>query len=302
MTTTEPTTEAALVGSFDSADGIPDHGEGVARIVQLAKAAAGHHTTPIRDGNLLVYPGVHTNDEIKVINLDQIRRNDAKAAADQVDRKAGTYTVVDVDSFLAYYDKHATQFAETWVAKSGARAVLNAHSDDEGADGHRDEHHILQLALTMSPEWKRWTSVSGRWVDANEFAEWLEGAAGDITDPTSADVLEVVSSLHATSKAEFGSTRRHGGVVSVGYALTSTVKAGQKGEVEIPTVLTARLRVFTAVPSFDIKVRFRVQVAGESLRLGIVIDRVDDICEAAVGAVRAAIVEGIDRGIVLAAG
>lgn len=211
-------------------------------------------------------------------------------------RQAGTYTVRDVASFLTYYTKHAENQAETWVTSKGATAVLNAHGDaTEGKPGWED--HKLVLDLKHSPEWIKWIAISNRFMSQQDFAEFLEDCVGDVRSPDMATILEVASSLQATSKAEFKSAyRTHDGQQAFRYEETVQAKAGQKGELEIPQRITLALRVYEGQQPTDIVARFRYRITPSGLALGIVIDKVSEILEQAIADVKIAIEEGIDRG------
>lgn len=211
-------------------------------------------------------------------------------------RATGTYTVRDVASFLTYYTKHAETQAETWVTSKGATAVLNAHEDaTEGSPGWED--HKLVLDLKHSPEWIKWIAISNRFMSQQDFAEFLEDCVGDVRSPDMATILEVASSLQATSKAEFKSAyRTHDGQQAFRYEETIQAKAGQKGELEIPQRITLALRVYEGQQPTDIVARFRYRITPSGLALGIVIDKVSEILEQAIADVKIAIEEGIDRG------
>lgn len=276
---------------------VPDDAEGINAIAELAVGAGQPYIVDDAGGDVAVVYWA-PNGEPRVVDLQKIRDQHRHP----LDRKSGTYTVTDVESFLTYYGKHAENDAEVWVDTTGAEAVLNAYGPTLGELGWRPEDHRVRLALTASPEWKRWSAVSGKLYPQDQFAEWLEGAARDIVDPDFATVLEVAQSLEATSKVEFRSAYRTAdGQRAFRYEETTNAKAGQKGELEIPTRFLVSLRPFGGQEPVDVEARFRYRIQAESLQLGIVIDRIPEILEAAVESIRVDIASGIDRGIVLSA-
>lgn len=282
---------------------IPNDSRGINAIAAYAAQAAGHRTTPRQHGDLLVYPPEPGHDP-QVVNLAAHRRADAEQARRSVHRKAGTYTVSDVDSFTRYYAKHAEESAEVWVNEQGARAVLNAYSHAPGEDGYNDEDHVLLLKLRLSPEWQAWMKVNGKLQGHADFAEWLTSVRTDIYQPDSATVLEAVQSLQVTanSKSEFKNSKRNGtdGARSFLFEETSTAKAGQKGELEVPEKFSVRLRVFAGDEMIYLDARLRYKISDGDLLLGIVIDRPELLIERAVEAIHSQISAGIDRGAVFA--
>jgi len=210
-------------------------------------------------------------------------------------RKSGAYTVTDVASFLAYFAKHASDTAETWVGEQQITSVLDAHGDDPRWEGHK-----LVLRLQHSPEWTRWVNASGKWFGQQAFAEFLEDSAADVVSPDAATMLEVAQSLQATVKADFKSSfRTSDGQRGFRYEETTTAKAGSKGELEIPEKLGLLLRVFLGQDPVTVSARFRYRLSDDGLRLGVVLDRVPELLEAARDQVVVQIADGTDRGLVL---
>lgn len=217
------------------------------------------------------------------------------------DRPRGSYTVRDVRSFLSYYAKHAENEAEIWVSPTQITAVLDATPavGEDGDTGTRWEGHRLTLELQPSTEWTRWSRVSGKLFGQEEFAEFLEDAAADVVAPDMATILETVQSLVATTKVEFESAyRTSDGQRAFKYKETMAAKAGQKGELEIPERIMLALRVYEGQERTDIPARFRFRLNGDQLRLGVIIDRMPEVLEAALYDVTGVIIGEIDRGSV----
>lgn len=212
-------------------------------------------------------------------------------------RKRGQYDVRDVASFLAYYEKHAQDTAEIWVAPDCITAVLNANGGLDGAPAWED--HRLTLKLQFSVEWRRWQTMSGVFYSQQDFATMLDDAVGDIAEPDMATVLEVASSLEAAKQVQFESAfRTDNGQRGFKYIETITARAGQKGQLDIPEKFILRVRVFEGQEPILIPARFRYRLNGDNLKLGIVIDRMPEVVEAALADVNAAITESIQKGTV----
>lgn len=277
MTTTE-----LIAGGDDS----------VLQILAAGAANADPYTDNMDSDDDTVIHVVPEGYEVIVTDLIAQRQQHARTPA----RKTGAYNVGDAASFLKYFDKHATDSAEIWVGDRSIKAVLNA------ADDHPSyEDHTLTMVLHHSPEWNAWTSLSGRLLGQQEFAEFLEANAVDIVQPTMGEILEVAQSLEATTKVDFKSAfRTTDGQRAFRYEETTTAKAGQKGELEIPERLGLALRVYTASAPSEVTARFRYRINGDRLTVGIVIDQQDRIRGTAIGDLAGAIVTAVDgRALVM---
>lgn len=268
-------------------------GTGVTEITELGAAMADADEILDDDGQVIaaVYR-LPENYETHVIDLDALRAPHRAGPA----HKAGNYQVVDVASFLAYYDKHAGPAPEVWVGDGSVTAVLDAHMNNET----QWEKHRLTLTLRHSPEWNQWISKSGQLQGQQGFAEFIEDAAANVVTPDAATMLEVAQSLQAATKVDFKSAyRTRDGQRAFRYEETTTARAGQKGELEIPERITLALRVYLGQDPVPVNARFRYRITDDGLRLAVVLDQVPEILEAARDAVVDQITDGTDRGIVL---
>lgn len=195
-------------------------------------------------------------------------------------RKRGTVQVLDVASYAAQYSKHAVPAAETFAdpQRFTVTALLNADDDEPGFRDHR-----LVLALRKTPQWLAWETLSGRGlIPQQEFAEFLEDRAVDVQVPTSAEVLELAQHFEATTNVDFQSAD----VVSSGerklvYKETVAAKAGQNGDLSIPTILELALQPFEGGDAFKVNARFRYRIRNGSLLLGITLERPEDVLKLA---------------------
>ncbi|WEH40761.1 DUF2303 family protein [Streptomyces sp. AM 2-1-1] len=197
-------------------------------------------------------------------------------------RKSGTTTVRDVDSFMAYFDKHGDDDTEVYadVERRTITAVLDAHTaGDARWGGHR-----LQLSLRETTAWRAWTSMDGQLVPQGQFAEFIEDNLVDLVEPTAATMLELAESFEVTTSAEFQSSQRlDSGARKFSYVEEQTGKAGHKGDITIPATLTLALRPFEGSEPYKVTARFkyRLDKAKGELRLGFKIERPGDILTAA---------------------
>ncbi len=246
--------------------------EGVRAI--LAAGAAGEQPDSVTvDGDelALVY-ALPDGYRTSTVDLEAIRRR----YAPYPEAKAGNYGTRDADSFLAYFLQHQVD-GQVWADPPLITGVLDAQ-----ADGPTWERHRVQLQLILSPEWRVWVSNSGAWMDQETFAEFLEAHRTQIVDPVAADILEVAQSLQAKTSVDFKSGyRTKDGQRALVYTETTTAKAGQKGELEIPDHIVLKLRVYRGELPVEVVARFRYRILEGSLQLSYVIDRQEETLELA---------------------
>lgn len=188
-------------------------------------------------------------------------------------RKTGAVHVQDAASFIAYIEKHELPCTEVYAdpARMKLVGVINAHEEStrdealENKGGHGD--HRVELELLQTDAWKAWTSKDKVLMDQLAFAEHLEDNAADVIDPDAATMLEIAQSLHATTSGDFKSAQRiDSGTVSFRFEETQTARAGQTGELEIPTTFKLALRPFEGAEPAEVTARFRYRV-GNPLRV-----------------------------------
>lgn len=206
-------------------------------------------------------------------------------------RKTGSTVVRDVTSFAAYWGKHSGASSEIYASRDGLRvtAVLDAH----GANTPNWGGHRLVLQLQHTTAYTAWREASGREMDQETFATFLEDNRVDIHTPPAAEMLEVAQSIQATSNVEFQSGHRLAdGQRRIGYVETNTARAGTKGELGIPAEIVLGLFVFKGATTADaLTARFRHRIAGGALKLMFKLDRPDDVVDAAFAGVVAEVAE-----------
>ncbi len=197
-------------------------------------------------------------------------------------RKEGTTTVRDVASFGGYWDKHAALYESEIYADRRActvTAVLDAHTAVEARWGK----HRLVLGLQHSEAWKAWTGRDNQSMDQQQFAEFLEDNRADIHTPPAAEMLEIASSLSASTKAEFQSAVVLGnGQRKLSYVEDTTAKAGTRGDLTIPTEIVLAVQVFDGATVADrVTARFRYRINAGKLSLHYKLDRPADVISSA---------------------
>jgi len=225
-------------------------------------------------------------------------------------RKTGTVRVHTADSFAGYLDKHAIPETEVWADYPEQRlvGVINAHQDavssedataaDHGA-GYGD--HRIELELVKTDAWTAWERNDRKWLDQKAFAEHIEDQAIDVVAPDSATMLEIAQSFHATTGVNFtGAQRLHSSEVTLKYEENTAAKAGEKGDIEIPTQFQLTLRPFEGGEDYTVYARFRYRLSGGQLALSYHLVRPGDVLREAfndyVNAVDVAVEAPVFRG------
>lgn len=221
----------------------------------------------------------------KVIEIDLAAHQDKYA--DRPRRKKGTVHVQSSTSFVDYIHKHGLDATEVWAdpARQGLVGVINAHGHaegttdlaDEGNAGHGDHRVILELVPT--PAWTAWVTRDKQWMDQATFAEHLEDNVLDITHPDAATMLEIAQSFHATTGVAFKSSERlHSGEAALHYEETTSARAGQKGDLEIPTEFSLALQPYAGqTEAVEITARFRYRIRDGHLSLSYALSHTDRI-------------------------
>ena len=197
-------------------------------------------------------------------------------------RKTGQYVVTQVDSFVDYLDRHGDEQTEVYVNTGSAslHATVDGHSSHSA--GHED--HVLKLNFPKSDQWNVWHGANGRAMRQREFAEFIEDNLVDIIDPAGADMLEIVSSLSATTKATFHSAHRlSDGSTELEWTQEVNAKAGtqKSGKVEIPGTFKIAIPVFRGGKAWKVEARFRYRVNDGVLTMSYHLTRPADLLDAA---------------------
>lgn len=192
-------------------------------------------------------------------------------------RKTGLYSVTRVESFLDYLERHGNEQTEVFVHNDSrtVQALLDGHGVTDA--GH--EEHKLNLAFPKSEEWKLWISRNGKAMTQREFAEFVEDNLIDIVDPDAATMLEIVSSLSATTKATFHSAHRlSDGSTEFEWTKETTAKAGNKaGRLDIPARFQIGIPVFRGDEPVPVEARFRYRITNGDLVMSYHLDRPRDV-------------------------
>lgn len=228
-------------------------------------AGAATRTEEVGGAHFVVVPPGYTHRDI----TDLIEKAQLTPA-----RKRGTVQLKDVASLLAYLaDQNASATAYVY-ANPDTRTMVAVFNDQRAAPGWRD--HQAQFKAEFTPEFDRWLSNNGsaRARGQTEFAEFIEDNLADITEPFAQQLLNVATTIQATSGINFSSAKRlQDGQTQLTYTESIEARAGADGALSIPKEFTLGLRIFKNGGGYLLKARLKYRLAAGSVKFWYELDR-----------------------------
>jgi uncharacterized protein YfdQ (DUF2303 family) len=232
---------------------------------------------------------------LEIINRAEDRFLDAPR------RKSGLIRVYDADSFIAVWTKQSDTTSEAYADPVAftVTGVLDADAETGEDAGWRDHRVVLESRKT--PQWLAWEALDGKMLDQQTFAEHVEDRVIDFVAPTGGEMLELAQSFQATTNVDFESAQAlSSSERKLVYKETVTARAGQKGDITIPTTFEVGLTPFEGGAPYRVTARLRFRISNGHLSLGYKLDRPEDVLRTAFGDVRGAVTESIgDRPVLL---
>lgn len=211
-----------------------------------------------------------------------VQRIDLSDYAPRPNRKTGRTQLTDTDSFVRYVQRHALPGTTLYAIES--RGLITAVLNDDTATEPGWGDHTAELHLTRTPEWLRWSEVSGKWQQQIDFAEFVEDHLHVFETPTGAHMMELAQTFEATTSVDFESgARLDNGQRQLVYKETVGARAGQAGSLEVPAKLRIGLVPFKGGPGYRLDVHLRYRINGGDLQLMVKLDRPDEVLENAFG-------------------
>lgn len=198
-----------------------------------------------------------------------------------------------LDSFCAYVKEFKLAGTKIFLnALTGAaKAVLDFHT--VGTAAWCD--HTAEYQPLMSEEWKRWQARNNQSFDQRSFALFLEDNAPDISSPKAAEILDVARTLTAKLSVNFKKgVRLDNGTEQLTYEESVEAKAGQKGDLEIPTSFELLIPVFEGREPRRLGARLRYTISGGVLTFHYGLVRPHKVFQEEIDAINTAIGIGTD--------
>lgn len=251
------------------------HPANAAEVIAVAKEATVERlrlrdVDPAKD-----YVVTKVDGSVSILDLEKIR--------DQPTRPCGTYKPATVDSFIDYVKTHKVdEHTTVWVHPTEGKVL--AVLDDNAAKKTAWRDHRAELTLLQTDEWKFWARADrdGVYMGQQDFAELLQEGLPDVIKPDGADLLEVCSTIQATTNAQFRSGfRLNNGEVKMQYDEQVDGKAGKAGELSIPEEFTLSLAPFVGNEKVEVKAYLRYRVRGGNLSVGYKLQQPDRVIQGA---------------------
>ena len=171
-------------------------------------------------------------------------------------------------------------------------AIIDYHQARPGAPATPEftDHRAIWTAK-LSEDWKRWKGIHAKALSQEEFARFVEDNAGNVQQPSGADLLQIITTLEVDGTLTFQrALRLQDGTVKLTFNAEQRAKAG---EMSVPSELTLALPVYEGEPPIALKarLRYRLSSTGE-LRVWIELVNPHLVVAAAIEVARARISAG----------
>jgi uncharacterized protein YfdQ (DUF2303 family) len=144
--------------------------------------------------------------------------------------------------------------------------------------------HRATFTAQRTEDWQHWAKADGKMLSQTAFAEHLEDGINGIVQPAAAEMLELAQFFHAKNDVAFKSAQRlDSGEAQFRYEETISAKAGQKGDLNIPTVFVLGLAPYDGTDPYRVEARFRYRLNQGELTLGYKLVRPDLVLKSAFG-------------------
>lgn len=256
-------------------------------LMALGTAAAAPHQT--EHAWQIVLPPGYTRCDI----TDAVRR-----AAPVPTRKSGTVQLLSLQALRDYLADQAAQTEAVVYADADHRTITAVFNDHRATPGWRDHRAVFKAEL--SQEFSRWAEKNGKPFSQTEFAEFIEDNLADITEPAAQQLLEVATTIQATSGIEFKSARRlQDGQTQMAYVESINATAGASGGLQIPRGFALGLRIFRQGAGYKLHARLKYRLSAGAVKFWFELERP----EAAIDHAFAEYVAGLaDTGYLVLAG
>lgn len=209
-------------------------------------------------------------------------------------RKVARVELHEAGSFADYVVRHRVETTTTLYADLGSStvvAVVNDSGASEDAPGWGDHRATLKLRTTKP--WEHWTSLDGKQLSQEQFAEHIEAGLQEIQSPPALDMYELAQTFQATVGASFKQTGKLAdGRRTLHFDETVNASAGEQGDLDIPKKFILQVAPFEGGPDYELTARLRFKVREARLTFTYILVRPEDVLKAAFDAS----VEAIEKG------
>ncbi|MGN6208807.1 DUF2303 family protein [Asticcacaulis sp.] len=267
--------------------------DGIDTIAALGRDAAKSRIHTLPNGTTLILGERGNGFEL----ADDPTKDDHGLLLNKPTRIAVSVTIQDADSLVDYVKRFRMPgtllFAD--IARNRIVAVLDYHEKPETPD-HAD--HMAILDLPFSEEWTLWNGISGKWQEQLEFGRFLKENACDVSAPDPATLLEVAMDIQAVRNVNFTKAVRLNSDNESFEYVDDTQAKGSKGALTIPEEFALRIPVYFNGATVDVRSCLRWKLEGQSLKLGIALQRAERVRQAVFKEIAADIADRADVQVV----
>jgi len=186
--------------------------------------------------------------------------------------RRGNILITSVKSFIELVNRDYEEGASVIFANLSGNdpgtitAIIDFHGNDN-APSWCEYRITLKLSYTADwLEWKKVLSVPKNQIDLAEFLEERYVDVHEANGVSGATILETALTLEAKKDVNFNSAiRLQNGDSQLKFDETTTARAGQKGEIEIPKEFVLLIPVFEGFEPVAIRVLFRYRIKDGTL-------------------------------------
>lgn len=192
-------------------------------------------------------------------------------------RIARKESFIALESFTRYINVHKSKASQVRMDRAGnAQAILDGVMEQNPSwEGHR-----ATFSLTYSVRWFEWHQKNKKSFSQKEFAEWIEDRARDFIAPKAAAMLDIARTLDVEQASKFlSATKEDGGTFKFGYERTTKAKAGEKGDLDVPSRFTISIPVLEGEEPRIIELRLRYNLCEGVLTISFDIQNLQQILD-----------------------
>lgn len=252
----------------------------VSDIAALTDRANSPHVTRLDDPALqLATAYVVVPENHKLLDLADYLPNPKRVKAARA--------FVSLESFVRYVNEFKVPGSRLFVDRSGnAHCILDDHHRVEGGPVAKWGEHTARFNISHTAQWSTWYRSNKQSFDQRSFAAFIENNQPDFVSPTGAHMLDVAKTLDAEQSSAFKSAIRvENNDVQVSFQRTTNLKAGQTGDLNIPTQFTLGIPILEGEDARTIEARLRIDLENDKLKLSYEILRLQQLQDGVVRSV-----------------
>lgn len=231
-------------------------------------------------------------ENMKVHDLNALVENQLK----QPRHLKQSIELLTQESFVDYFNRYATESSTIFVndKESTLTAVFDYH---ESPDSPAWKRHTAFYKCPKTKEWGAWMQSNNEKMTQEQFALFIEENLKEISEPDGATMLQIASTLKASSSTDFRSAiRLDNGEVQFNYTEKIEGQAGVTAQLQIPEKIKLIVAPFMKGNAYEVEARFRYRISQGGLTMWYTLIRPHVFVDDAFNDVVAKINEGKKTG------